>query len=159
MSQKTLSTMLKAIIIGVAACCVLVYTWIVPEIGCGVAGGAPEFAHLYTPWLIIIFVTAIPVAGILVLAWIISSNIGHDKSFSQENAKLLKWVSLLAGIDALYFFIANIVMCLLRASHPGLVILALLSCFVAVCVSVAAAVLSHLVYKAAKLQTQSDLTI
>ena len=95
----------------------------------------------------------------LVLAWIIANNIGHDRSFCKQNAKLLAVIAVLAAADGAYFFIANVVMLLLDYSHPGMLIFSLLACFAAVACCIAAAGLSHLVYKAAKLQTDSDLTI
>jgi len=48
---------------------------------------------------------------------------------------------------------------LLNMNHPGILLLSLLICFVGVAVTVAAACLSHLVRKAAKLQDESDLTV
>ena len=44
-------------------------------------------------------------------------------------------------------------------SHPGVLLLSLLIVFAGIAVTVASAALSHLVYKAASLQEQSDLTI
>lgn len=160
MSQKTLSLLLKTIIIGVALCLAVVYIWVVPEIGGPLAEtGDGEFRSLYVPWLIIIELTALPIIAALVLAWLIARNIGLDRSFSRQNAKLLGVIAILAAADSAYFFIANAVMMLLNMSHPGVVIFSLIACFAGVAVCVAAAGLSHLVLKAAKLQEQSDLTI
>lgn len=160
MSQKTLSLLLKAVIIGVALCLVAVYAWIVPELGEPLAeAGEGEFQFLFRPWLVIVELTALPIAAALVLAWIIAANIGRDRSFTRQNAKLLGVIAILAAADAGYFFIANLVMALLNYSHPGVMIFALLACFAGVAVCVAAAGLSHLVYKAARLQNESDLTI
>lgn len=160
MSQKTLSILLKTVIIGVALCLAAVYAWIIPEVGAPLAeAGGGEFAHLYVPWLVIIELTALPIIAALVLAWIIANNIGHDRSFCKQNAKLLAVIAVLAAADGAYFFIANVVMLLLDYSHPGMLIFSLLACFAAVACCIAAAGLSHLVYKAAKLQTDSDLTI
>ena len=160
MSQKTLSLLLKIVLIGVALCVLAVYAWIVPELGAPLAeAGDGEFAHLYVPWLIIIELTALPVIAALVIAWMIACNIGRDRSFCRQNAKLLAVIAVLAAADGAYFFIANVVMLLLNYSHPGMLIFSMLACFAALAVCVAAAALSHLVYKAAKLQTESDLTI
>ena len=160
MNQKTLSLLLKIVIIGVALCLAAVYIWIVPEMGAPLAeAGDGEFHYLYVPWLVLIELTALPIAAALVLAWIIASNIGRDRSFCRQNAKLLGVIAILAAADAGYFFIANVVMILLNYSHPGIMIFSLIACFAGVAVCVAAAGLSHLVYKAAKLQNESDLTI
>ena len=160
MKQKTLALLLKLVIIGVAVCAAAVYAFIVPEMGRSLAemdGG--EFAHLYTPWIILISLTAVPVAAALVCAFIIAVNIGRDKSFCLQNAKLLAVISVLAAVDTAFFFTANLVMLFLNASHPGIVIVSLFICFAGVAVTVAAAALSHYARKAAELQSDSDLTI
>ncbi len=160
MSQKTLSLLLKIMIIGVALCLAVVYAWVVPELGAPLAeAGDGEFAPLYVPWLVIIELTALPIIAALVLAWIISDNIGRDRSFCLQNARLLGVISLLAAADAGYFFIANVVMFLLGKNHPGLLLGSVIACFAGAVICVAAAGLSHLVRRAAKLQEQSDLTI
>ena len=160
MSQKTFSTLLKIVIVGAALCIAFVYAWVIPELGVPLAeAGDGEFAHLYTPWLVAIELTALPIIAALVLAWLIARNIGLDRSFSRQNAKLLGVIAILAAADSAYFFIANAVMLLLNMSHPGIMIFSLIACFAGVAVCVAAAGLSHLVLKAAKLQEQSDLTI
>lgn len=161
MNQKTLALMLKIIIIGVALCAAAVYIWIIPqELGKPLAeAGNGEFAYCYTPWVIIVSLTALPVAAALVISWMIADNIGKDRSFCIQNAKLLAVISVLAIADTVYFFIANIVMLLLNMSHPGVMLISLFICFVGVAAAVVAAALSHYAYKAAKLQNESDLTI
>ncbi len=160
MRQKALSNWLKFIIIGVGICGLVVYLLVVPMLGQTVAVAEDGvFDHLYWPWLVFIWVTALPVYAALAFAWIIAVNIGRDRSFCVENARLLKWISALAAADAAFFFLGNILYLLLGWSHPGVTLLCLLVVFVGVAISVAAAALSHLVMKAAALQEQSELTI
>ena len=104
-------------------------------------------------------VTAVPCFAVLVLAWRIATNIGRDRSFSNENASLLKWISVLAAADAAFFFLGNVVMLLLDMSHPSVVLASFIIVFAGIAVAVISAVLSHLVKKAAVLQEESDLTI
>ena len=117
------------------------------------------FDHLYWPWLVLIWVTVLPIYAALAFGWIIAVNIGKDRSFSVENARLLKWISGLAAGDAAFFFIGNILYLFLDWSHPGVTLMSLIVVFVGVAISVAAAALSHLVMKAALLQEQQELTI
>ncbi len=159
MSQSVLSKWLKLIIVAVGLCGLLVYAWVVPSLGQSVAAEAPEFAYCYRPWLILIWVTAVPCYVILALGWKISKNIGNDRSFSEENAKLLKWIAVLAAADAGFFFVMNIIFLFLNMNHPGIVLMSLIVLVAGVAVSAVAAALSHLVKKAAGLQEQSDLTI
>lgn len=160
MKQQSLSKWLKFIIIGVGICGLVVYTLVVPMMGQAVAvyeKGA--YDHCYWPWLIFIWITGIPCCVALIFAWKIAGNIGADKSFSQSNAKLLKWISVLAAADAGFFFAGNIVLLLLNMNHPGIVLFSLIVVFAGVAVAIAAAALSHLVTKAEILQDQSDWTI
>ena len=161
MNQKTLSILLKAVIIGTALCAAFVYCVLVPDLGHSLAySGDGEFAHLYVPWLIVISLTALPVAAAFVLAWLIARNIGRGNSFCRENAKYLAVISLLAGLDAAYFFIASIALMMATGvGHPGVLIMVLLVCFAGAAICVAAAALSHYARKAADLQQQSELTI
>lgn len=160
MRQKALSNWIKFIIIGVGICGLVVYLMVVPMLGQTVAAAEDGvFDHLYWPWLVLIWVTALPCYAALAFGWIIAVNIGKDRSFSVENARLLKWISGLAAGDAAFFFIGNVLYLFLGWSHPGVTLLSLIVVFVGVAISVAAAALSHLVMKATLLQEQEDLTI
>ena len=159
MEQKALSKWLKAVLIGVGLCGLVVYLVIVPGYGASTAHLNPEYAHCFWPWLIFLWGTAVPCYTALVLGWRIAANIGRDRSFSRANAEYLKRIAWLAAFDSAYFFIGNAALLLLNMSHPGVTLLSLLVVFAGVAVAVAAAALSHLVQKAAALQEQSDLTI
>lgn len=160
MRQKSLSNWLKFIILGVGLCGLVVYLMVVPMLGQTVmAAEDGMFDHLYWPWLVLIWVTGLPVYAALAFGWMIAVNIGKDRSFSVENARLLKWISILAAGDAAFFFLGNLAYLFLNWSHPGVMLLSLIVVFLGVAISVAAAALSHLVMKAALLQEQSDLTI
>lgn len=95
----------------------------------------------------------------LYCAWKITANIGKDQSFTEQNASLLKSISILSIGDAGFFFVGNIALLLLNMSHPAVAIASLAVVFVGIAIAVAAAVLSHLVKKAAVLQDESDWTI
>ena len=159
MEQRTLSKWLKFVIIGVGICGLFIYFGILPSYGSALVSQYPEFSYCYWPWLIFLWITAIPCYAALVFGWRISDNIGRDKSFSQENAKFLEWIAKLAAVDSAYFFLGNIVLLLCSMSHPGIALLSMLVVFAGVAVTVAAAALSHLVLKAAELQEESELTI
>ncbi|MFQ7714984.1 MAG: DUF2975 domain-containing protein [Agathobacter rectalis] len=76
-----------------------------------------------------------------------------------ENARHIKLASKIILFDALYFFVVNVCMWRIYVNHPGVILALVFIVFACVVVSVVAAVLSHLVVKAADLQEQSDLTI
>lgn len=159
MEQKTLSRWLKGILVGIGLCGLIVYPVVVPALADYMLAGHPKFAAAVLPWKIFIWCSGIPCFAVLFFAWGIASNIGADRSFTEENAKSLKWISGLAAGDALLFFLGNILLLFLGMSHPGVVLASAVVEFIGVAVAVASVVLSHLVKKAAELQEQSDLTI
>lgn len=159
MEQKHLSNWLKLILVGVALCGLVVYALVVPMYGMSLRSQYPEFSNRFWPWLLFIWVSGIPCFAVLGYAWKIATNIGNDRSFTNQNASLLKTISILSASDAAFFFVGNIVLLFLNMSHPGVVIASLVIVFVGVAVAVASAALSHLVKKAAVLQEQSDWTI
>lgn len=159
MNQKKLALWLKAVIIAVGICGLIVYFGILPDFGCGMVGAAPEFSSWHWPWMIFLWCTAIPCYIVLVLGWKIAVNIGNDRSFSKENAEFLQSIAWLIAGDILFFFLGNAVFFFLSMNHPGILLAALLICVIGIAISVAAACLSHLVRKAADLQEQSDLTV
>ncbi|MCH5353009.1 MAG: DUF2975 domain-containing protein [Acutalibacter sp.] len=159
MKQSTLSKWLKLILAGLGVCGIIIYALVIPMLAETMVDKYPEFNGWKWPWLILIWVTALPCYSALVLGWKIAANIGADHSFSLSNASLLKWIAILAAVDSAVFFVGNLVYLLLSMNHPSVVLFSLLIVFLGVAISVASAALSHLVRKAAELQTQSDLTI
>ena len=159
MDQSQLSRSLKAIITGAGICGLVIYFVALPVCGDALLADHPEFSAWRWPWQIFLWLTGLPCYAVLVNGWRIASNIGRDKSFSIENARLLKAVAWLAAGDTLFLFAGNIVLLLLGMNHPTALLLSLIICFVGIAITVAAVCLSHLVRKAAELQEQSDLTI
>ena len=159
MSQKSLSKWLKAIIGGMAICGALIYLYIIPILGRDLVDARPEYTSWYFPWLAVVLVSAIPCYWGLYFGWKISTEIGKDNSFSMENAEYLKNISILAALDSLYFFAANVVFMVINMNHPGVFLISLIVVFIGLAVTVAAAALSHLVRKAAEIQQENELTI
>lgn len=159
MEQKTLSKWLKLILLGVAICGLIVYVAVIPMYGLSLRSLYPEFSNRFWPWLLFIWISVIPCFMVLYYGWKISTNIGNDQSFTEQNASLLKSISVLSALDAGFFFVGNIVLLLLNMSHPGVVLASFVVVFVGVAVAVVSAALSHLVKKATALQEQSDWTI
>ena len=159
MDQKKLAARLKAILIGIAICGIAVYAYVLPVCGDTIRTAYPDFSDRYWPWLIFLWITAVPCYAVLVLGWKVAARIGVDRSFCMENAKALQKASNLAAGDTAFFFAGNIALLMMDMSHPGVVLASLLVCFAGVAAAVAAACLSHLVRKAADLQDESDMTV
>lgn len=159
MTQKSLSKWLKGIIIGIALCGFVIYSFLLPMFGRDLADANPEFAYCYEPWLVILWITAVPCYLVLFNGWRITTQIARDNSFSMENARYLKHICILALIDSVYFFVANLILLFLNMNHPGILLASLFVDFAGVVVAVTAAALSHLVLKAAEIQQENQLTI
>ena len=159
MEQKTFANLLKLIIIGTGIFGAFICFYVFPACGQTFRNMYPEFAGAYWPWLIFLWVAAIPCFCVLFFGWQIATNIGKDKSFSMANAKWMKWAAWMAGGDSAYFFLGNIVLLFCNINHPGLLLVSMVVVFADIAITIAAACLSHLIRKAALLQAESDLTI
>lgn len=159
MSHKSLSKWMKVILFIFGLCGIAIFGLVTPVIGTDLKNEYPEFAYAFIPWLVFILIMAIPCYAVLVLGWKIASSIGNDNSFSNSNAKRLKYVSVLTLVTSIYFFAGNVVFLLLNINHPGILLASLFITFVGIAISAASAILSYLVKKAATLQEQSDWTI
>jgi len=159
MQQKSLSNWLKVAIICLAVFGLLVYGMVIPNYGRNLAVQNPDYAHCFWPWMTLLILTAIPCYTALVFGWRIATDIGRDRSFSEANAKRMKWISNLAFGDVILFFFGNTMLLFLGMSHPGVFLLSLLPDMLGVAIAVCAAALSHLIYKSAQLQQDADLTV
>lgn len=159
MSQKGLANSLKAVIIGVAVCGLVIYFYFLPVWGRAIIRAVPAYERCYLPWMVFFWITAVPCYLVLLCGWKISSEIGADRSFTDYNARLLKYISALAAFDSVLLFVGSGIFYALGMSHGGLMLFCIMVVFAGVTVTVAAAALSHLVYRAAVLEAESELTI
>lgn len=160
MDQKKLARWLKIITFFVAIAGVLVYAVVIPDVGDAIiCANGEEYRSWCMPWIVFLWVTAVPCYIMLYYFWKVCSEIENDRSFNIVNAVYLKRISQWSLIDVIYFFIGNIVMLFINMNHPGVVLLSFLVDFAGIAISVAAATLSHLVYKAAELESENKFTI
>lgn len=159
MKQKSLSGWLKVITVGMALIGAVLYFAVFPFLGNDAVQQYPEYSNWFYPWIIFLWLTAVPCYSVLILVWKIAGNIGKDNSFCKENAVMMKNISVLAAIDSSFFFAGNILYWLIGFNHPSILLASFFVVFIGVSFSVAAAVLSHLIYKAADMKEENDLTI
>lgn len=159
MTQKSLSRWMKIIIIIFAVCGVVVFGIATPFIGLMLVDSYPEYSYCYAPWLMFLLLMAIPCYSVLVIAWQVAVSISKDRAFTEKNSKRLKNVAIIALVTSLYLFAGNVVFLILNMNPIFVFAGFLLVTFIGIAISVASAVLSYLVRKAAKLQEDSDLTI
>ncbi len=159
MHQKELSLWLRAVVvIGWITCGLLAFA-VMPKLAMDAATDLPEFSHLARPCLILFWIGMAPVVLALWHAWRIFTEIGRDNSFCEENARRLRWISLLALGDTVLCVASGVFLLLCNALHPGIFLLMLLIAVVGLGMFAASAALSHLTWKAAALKAENDLTI
>lgn len=159
MNQSNLSKWLKFITIAVGIIGLIVFLFLLPMVGREFARSNPEYSYCYYPWLIFIWIMAIPCYMVLGFFWSICNQIQTNHSFSDKNAKSLIWISGLAIFDTILCFAGNVTFLLLSMSHPGIFIGFLIVVFSGIAIAIVSAALSHLVKKASILQDENDLTI
>ena len=160
MSQKNLSLALKAVVIGLGLIGAALTFFLLPLYGREIAEEFPEFSGAYLPWLLFVIVFSLPCFAALFFGWKIAKNIGLDRSFTKENAGFLKIIAFLAVGDAAFFFVTNWVFAAFSINFPAMLVLVTpLVTFVGVAAAVVFFALSHLIYKAALLREDADLTI
>lgn len=159
MKQESLAKWLKGIIIGVFICGLILCFYVLPFWGKEVIEGNLELSHGFMPWMVLLWIAALPCFTVLILGWKVAGEIGADRSFSEKNAKYLKLVSVLTLTDSAFVFTGNLLYLMLGFNRLGILFLSCLVVFVGIAVSVASALISHLVYKAARMQEENELTI
>ena len=119
----------------------------------------PAYQKWYWPGLVYCWIVLLPGFAGLWEFWKICVQIGRDDSFSQENARSLFRICLLALTMAALLVAGVATLCLLGMGLPALLI-AMLG-FGAACALVAllANALSQLVRRAAAIKSENDLTI
>ena len=159
MNQKTLANWLQSLIVVAAMCGALLYGIVFPSVGERTVEKFPELAGWFWPWLLFLWGSAIPCYLVLWHGWRLTGSVRRDESFTRENARRLGKISILAAVDSGYLFLGNLVFLLLSMSHPSVFAALLLISFIGIAIAAAAALLSHLVYKAALMREDADLTI
>jgi hypothetical protein len=159
MSAKTLSIWVRLAAIASAVCGLTLCVWVLPAWGMDSLRTFPAFYEHFWPWLLFLWVAALPCFGILILVWKVADSIVRDTVFSRVTAKR---ISLAAGIllgDIAFFFVGNVVLMLLHMSHPGILLFSILVDMLGVSLAIFAAVLSRYITKAALLQEDAEGTI
>lgn len=154
MTQKNLSARLKALILFVSAAIAFCTIFLLP-----LSAVSPNFDETHLFCILFWSIAAVPCGIALAFSWRIAHNIGCDRSFSKENALLLKRISTLAAADAGYLLCGSILRRFLCGDPIAALLLSIVIAALGVVLSAAFAALSHLVTKAALLQEETDLTI
>lgn len=158
MKQNEVAGYLKVITVGVTILFASVLAVLLPMMVWDVL---EETGMLYWGILIFFWISGIPAFGCLWKFWGICVRIGQDRSFTDENARAMRAMSHFMLADAVLFagFLLVDVIAKWYWQSFWMLILAVLSIGVSICLSIVCAALSHLIYKASQLQEDQDLTI
>ena len=150
---------MKLAAVAAAALGLLAAFVLLPALASAMLEEYPAYQKWYWPGLIYCWVVLLPGFAGLWEFWKICVQIGRDDSFSQENARSLFRICLLALTMAALLAAGVAALCLLGMGLPALLI-AMLG-FAAACALVAllANALSQLVRRAAAIKSENDLTI
>ena len=159
MPAKTLRNLVRAAIICLAVFALFGCSFILPVQGLSMARANPELAYCFWPWLLLFWVTCLPLFAVLVLAWLVADAIGQDQVFTHKIASLVKISSILLFGSVGIFFIGNLVFLILWMSHPAVMLVSLFVDVFGLSLAVGVAVLARYLHKAADLQDEADGTI
>ncbi len=159
MKHDLFSKCIKIVIAGTTLIGIVCCIYLIPELARVFRMWYPEQAYWATPWMIFLYVCAVPCFAAMVVAWMIATNVGKDQSFTKKNSNLFKIFSILALADTGVFGVGSVVFLLLEMNHPGLLLADFLIVFAGLAIFICTAALSYFTGKAASLQEDSDLTI
>ena len=150
---------MKLAAVAAAALGLLAAFVLLPTLASAMLEEYPAYQKWYWPGLVYCWIVLLPGFAGLWEFWKICVQIGRDDSFSQENARSLFRICLLALTMAALLVAGVATLCLLGMGLPALLI-AMLG-FAAACALVAllANALSQLVRRAAAIKSENDLTI
>ena len=150
---------MKLAAVAAAALGLLAAFVLLPALASAMLEEYPAYQKWYWPGLVYCWIVLLPGFAGLWEFWKICGQIGRDDSFSQENARSLFRICLLALTMAALLAAGVAALCLLGMGLPALLI-AMLG-FAAACALVAllANALSQLVRRAAAIKSENDLTI
>ena len=150
---------MKLAAVAAAALGLLAAFVLLPALASAMLEEYPAYQKWYWPGLVYCWIVLLPGFAGLWEFWKICVQIGRDDSFSQENARSLFRICLLALTMAALLVVGVAALCLLGMGLPALLI-AMLG-FAAACALVAllANALSQLVRRAAAIKSENDLTI
>lgn len=164
MKQKEMARWLKLVTVLAAAAGVFLVAVLIPALLDRLIPEDSCAAILWLPLVGFCWLTAAPCFACLFQFWGICTRIGEDRSFCSENAAALKRISQFLFADCACYLILSAGIAVLgviiqaRALLLATILLVTIL-LVGVTLTVLSAALSHLILKAAQLQSDVDLTI
>ena len=159
MKQAELASWLR-IIVWIAALIGILFCFLIaPLAGKQVIVIEPALSQIFWPFLLLIWLTAIPFFLALWQCLKIIRNVAADNSFCQDNARYLTLISRLALVECALYAATAVTLAIANIFYPGLMVMIVVIIFCAIAIAIAAAMLSHLVLKASLMKAEQDLTV
>lgn len=159
MSSKTLGNLMRVSVAAAAISGLFLLIYVIPSWGYSIIDANSEFSGWFWPWLIFMWLVALPCFAVLVYVWKVSGAVIKETVFTFLTAKWVKMGAILLLFDAALLFVGNIVLLLLNMNHPGILLLSVIGDIFIIALALLAAVLSRYLTKAAILQEESEGTI
>lgn len=156
MKNKKLCGILNVINIAISIVVIFVYSVLIPMFGKSIVASNPELSSWYTPWLIFVSLTGVPILIALCYAMRILGNIAAGETFVKKNSDCVRKIAMLALVDAIFFFVGNIVMLLLNMNHPAVMLISLVISLIGISLYVAFSILAYLVDKIGELKKKTE---
>lgn len=104
MKTKTMTNLLRLVLIAAAALCGVFFFLCLPSYGQEIVQADPEFAWAYWPCLVWAWLFALPIFGAMIPGWRIFGSISAPGgAFTRKNSRDMQRISVLAFADALVF--------------------------------------------------------
>lgn len=154
--NKKLGKSLKLVIIILGILGLGVYAAVIPWSLMTFVETFPEFTGWFTPWLIFLLITALPLYVILALGIKVSKKIESDNSFTFENVRSLKGVAMCLIVEAIYFFLGNVILWVFNMNFPGVIAASVVLCVFVFCIAIAVDILAVLIKKAVEMREENE---
>ena len=159
MTNRKMSRRLKTVIVLLALLGMGLFAGVIPFGLFTFTQQYPDFNAFLLPWLIFLWIAAIPLYWILGLVFGIAKEIEKDRSFSVKNIRYLHGVSRCFVVESIYFFAGNLTLWFLNLNYPVVVLLSLALCVFAIALAAVVSVLAQLMKKALDLREENESII
>ena len=155
MKHKTMANLLRVVIFLLVLCGLFIHVWWMSML----LGGGASLNIVTDEWVILAAVALVPCYRVTVIAWLVAGSIAKEQEFCHRIAARFRWIFGLALGDSAVFLIGSLILYLAGRAYVWCVLGATVLGVLGVCVAIAAAVMSHLIDRAADMQDDADLTI
>ena len=126
---------------------ILLFVFVIPEIAGEIIEIKPKYGYLYTPCMVLMWTSALPVYVAMVKVWFIFGDIGKGLSYTYANAKRLQDISRLILADIVLWAVCLLALIFVEMLHPAMFLLFMTLFFVCIIAGVVTSALSHLIYR------------